>query len=422
MRVNTRSLVLLAASIPMLGGVFSTVHIAAAQAIDEPPLSLEDAVERALTENPELRAAGLAIEIERMRRDQASLPPPLALDTEIENFAGSDSSAGLTGAEITLGVSRVIERGGKAALRREIGERRMEQAATAAETARLALAERVTQRFIDVLALQERVTLAQQAVEIASETLAIVGARVDVGRSLEAERATATVALARAELARSGVERQLETARMSLASLWGAETPDFPRAGGNLYTLPRIESFEALSMQLDDNPDLLRRGAELRRYEAERRLAASRQQPDLSISGGLRHLGQQDDLGLVLSVSVPFGTRSRAQPEIDAADLLLEQSPLATAAQRRQLRAQLFALHQELTFARTALAALRETIIPEAENAVSMYGEAFAVGSSTLLELVDAQNRLLALRGEALEAASSYHSDLAEVRYLLGRR
>jgi outer membrane protein, heavy metal efflux system len=123
-----------------------------------------------------------------------------------------------------------------------------------------ALAQRVTQRFIDVLALQERAALAQKAVETASQTLGIVGARVDVGRSLEAERATATVALAQAELARADIEGQLDTARMSLASLWSASSPNFSQAEGDLYTLPPIETFEALSMQLDDNPDRSRFG------------------------------------------------------------------------------------------------------------------------------------------------------------------
>jgi cobalt-zinc-cadmium efflux system outer membrane protein len=357
-----------------------------------------------------------------MRRDSAALSPPITLETEIENFAGSGSSAGLDGAEVTLQLSRVLERGDKSALRREMGELRVEQAMLTEEAARLALAEGVTQRFIDVIALQERTTLAQRTVDVAERTLAIVQARVNVGRSSEAELSTAKIALSRAELERRDVDRQLEQARMSLASLWGASTPRFAQAVGDFFDLANVESFASLEQRLPDNLEILRHAADLRLHAASRRLAESKRKADVSVSGGVRHLGERDDVGLLLSVSIPFGSNSRARPEVAEADLLLAQTPLATDAQRRELRALLFRLHQDLLFARTSFVRLREMIIPEAENAVALYQEAFAVGSSTLLELADAQDRLLVLQGEALDAARTYHATLAEIEYLLGGR
>jgi cobalt-zinc-cadmium efflux system outer membrane protein len=323
---------------------------------------------------------------------------------------------------VTLQLSRVLERGGKSALRRQIGELRVDQAVISEEAARLALAEGVTQRFIDVIALQERTTLAQRTVDVAERTLAIVQTRVDVGRSSEAELSTAKIALSRAELGRGDVGRQLEQARMSLASLWGASTPRFTQAVGDFFDLPNVESFASLEQRLPDNLEILRHAAELRLHAASRRLAESRRKADVSVSGGVRHLGEQDDVGLLFSVSVPFGSNSRARPEVAEADLLLAQSPLTADAQRRELRALLFRLHQDLLFERTSFVRLREMIIPEAENAVALYQEGFAVGSSTLLELADAQDRLLVLQGEALDAARNYHATLAEIEYLLGGR
>ncbi|MEX2122951.1 MAG: TolC family protein [Woeseia sp.] len=390
--------------------------------VEVPALSLNEAMRMALAANPELKAAELQIEIERMRGDADALSPPVTLETEIENFAGSGSSSGLDGAEVTLQLSRIFELGDKSALRREVGKLRVDQAMISEEAARLALAERVTQRFIDVIALQERTTLAQKTVGIAEQTLTIVQNRVDVGRSSEAELSTAVIALSRAELEHLDAERQLEKARMSLASLWGASAPRFAQAVGDFFDLPSVESFAALEQRLPDNPEIQRQAAELRLHAASRRLAESKRKADVSVSGGVRHLGEQDDVGLLFSVSVPFGSSSRARPEINEANLLLAQSPLRADAQRRELRALLFRLHQDLLFARTALVRLRETIIPHAENAVALYQEGFAVGSSTLLELADAQDRLLVLQGEALDAARDYHATLAEIEYLLGGR
>jgi len=403
-------------------GLFVSGQADGQREVEEPALSLSEAMRMTMATNPELHAAGLQTEIERMRRDSAALSPPITLETEIENFAGSGSSAGLGGAEVTLQLSKVLERGGKSALRRQIGELRVDRAMISQEAARLALAEGVTQRFIEIIALQERITLAQRTVDVAERTLAIVQTRVDVGRSSEAELSTAKIALSRAELGRADVGRQLEQARMSLASLWGASTPRFAQAVGDFFDLPNVESFASLEQRLPDNLEILRHAAELRLHAASRRLAESRRKADVSVSGGVRHLGEQDDVGLLFSVSVPFGSNSRARPEVAEADLLLAQSPLTADAQRRELRALLFRLHQDLLFERTSFVRLREMIIPEAENAVALYQEGFAVGSSTLLELADAQDRLLVLQGEALDAARNYHTTLAEIEYLLGGR
>src|SRR5690606_7610781 len=116
----------------------------------------------------------------------------------------------------------------------------------------------------------------------------------------------------------------------------------------------------------------------------------------------------------------PFGSRSRAEAAIDEAELRMMRSPLEAEGYRRELRMLLYALHQELSYARTAFETLDGSIIPEAVNAVMLYEERFSLGGGTLLELVDAQDRLLALRNEAVDAARNYHSALAELEYLLG--
>jgi outer membrane protein TolC len=51
---------------------------------------------------------------------------------------------------------------------------------------------------------------------------------------------------------------------------------------------------------------------------------------------------------------------------------------------------------------------------------VRFYERGFELGSNSLLELSAAQERLLILRSEALDAAASFHLTLIEIESLLG--
>ena len=85
-----------------------------------------------------------------------------------------------------------------------------------------------------------------------------------------------------------------------------------------------------------------------------------------------------------------------------------------------ELRASVRALYQQLLASRNELTTLREEIIPEAKRAVAFYERGFELGSYNLLELTAAQERLLAVRRDALDAAASFHLTLIEIESLLG--
>ena len=383
-------------------------------------MSLAEAVERTLYRHPALEAAALEVDIERARREFESQPPPLEFEAGAEDFGGTGAVSGFDGAELTLQLSRVLELGDKATLRYDVGTRRVDQALVVEQTAALELAREVTHRYLEVVVLQERVTLARQMVRVAASTLEFVTARVKAGGSARAEASLARVELSRAELAVLGVDGQLDAARTALASMWQASPPDFGRAGADIYQLPGLPSYASLEQRLDDNPALLQRAAEVNLLRAQSQLVNARQKADVSVTGGVKHLAATDDVGFVFSVSVPFGSASRAKPSITESELLSEQTPLLVESQTIELRTTLSGLYSELLYADQAVDRLQEDIIPEAKTAVRLYEDTFRIGSSTLLELTQAQKELLALQEELVAIAGTYHSTLMEIEYLLG--
>lgn len=394
-----------------------------ARVADAPPassLTLGEAIGRALADNPGLRAAGLDVDIARARRDASALPTPLSIGVEVENFGGSDSLGGFDATETTLQLSKAFERGGKRALRAGLGDARVSLAESERRRARLDLAAEVTRRFVRVLVAQARIELAGEAIDIAAETREIVARRVEVGRSSEAELATAEIALAQAELERAGLDSRLESDRVGLATLWGETRADFGSARAELSALPAVEPFEGLRRRIDANPDLVRLVGETRIAEAEQRLAEARRQADLSVGFGLKHLAVPDDTGFTVSVSMPLGSRTRAAPSVAAAAARHERLPEVLEERRLELVAVLFELHEALETARERYRTLAMSLVPRGERAVELYRQGFELGSYSLLELSAAQRELLALRRRALTAAADFHLTLAEIEQLLG--
>jgi cobalt-zinc-cadmium efflux system outer membrane protein len=387
---------------------------------DEATLSLADAVQRTLDHHPSIRAAAVEVDIERARRDLDAQSPPLAIEAGVEDFAGTGVASGIDNAEITLQLSQVLERGDKSALRAEVGARRVDLAVVAADAGALDLARETTARYLEVVVLQERVALAREAEQIASRLLDFVQARAKAGSSTRAEASFARVEQSRAELARLRVDNRLDAARRALASQWLATTPDFGRTSADIYQLPALPAPETLERRLESSPALLTRAAELRVLQAQERLANAAQETDVSVSGGVRHLGEFDDVGFVFSVSVPFGSASRALPRMTESDLQSELNPLLAEAQMIEVRTMLSGMYSDLQFAEHAVGRLQAEIIPEAKTAVRLYEDAYRIGGSTLFELTQARKELLTLQEELVDVAGLYHAKLMEVEYLLG--
>jgi cobalt-zinc-cadmium efflux system outer membrane protein len=392
-----------------------------AQGSREPSVyTLQRAVDQALASNPGIRAAGYAVDIATVRRDLAALPQPMSLQAEAENFLGSGAAGSFDSAETTLQLSKVLELGAKRDRRERLGNARIELAETDRSLTRLDLSAEIARRFIRLVALQEELEIAGQAVALAESALATVRRRVEVGSNSEAELATADVALAHAELERAALLVRIDAARLRLATLWGADEAGELSAEARLFELPVPQTFESLKARISDNPDLLRSVDERRILEAEKRLAETRARADLGLSFGVRRLGETDDTALVFGASLPLGRRQRADAEVSAATTALDELSARTAQRRLDAISVLTGLYAEMHTAYADYIALRDTLLPRSEQAAELYRQGFEVGSFSLLELNRAEQDLLGLRREALAAAERYHTALVDIEQLLG--
>jgi len=407
--------------IVLLLGILGFGSCIAAEPPAQDPLTLDEALLAVLENNPVLLAGDYQAQAAAARIRQAQQSTPVQLKLELENFAGSGVFGGDDLLETTLSLGKILELGNKAELRGEVAHNEATLLDNERDAERLDLLAEAVRRFIHVVVDQERLKIARDKLTLAEGTAAIVDERVRVGKSPDAERSRARIAVARAELELEHAEHELATSRVKLATQWGDTEPDFSSARATLFSLNPVESFDTLAQLLERNPDLARFASEQRLAEARLRLAQSRRRMDIELSGGFRYFNLNNDGALVVSATMPLGSGSRAAPGIESSQLLSDRQPLLFRQRQLELHASLYEIYQELSHALTASQTLHEQIVPEAELALRGYEKGYRAGRYSLLELSDAQELLLEARLEAVMTASDYHNYRIEIERLTGQ-
>ena len=379
------------------------------------PLRLQEAVSRALGANPALAAEAAQLDAVRARAQREGLAPQYFVTGELENVGGTGSLSGVNSAESTLRIGRLIELGGKRAARQALGAAEIDQQQTAADATRIELTSRTAARFIEVAVDQQRLDFANERVRQAERTRREVAGWVWAARNPESDLRAAEIVVANAELDREHAEHELSSARTTLAATWGDTIPDFDTVAADLTDLPEVEPLDTLLARLPNTIDQQAFSREARLAEARRRIAEAARKPDLNFNVGVRRLEGPSDQGLVMSVSVPLGSRTRAGYSIAEADAQLAAIEARRKAEQFERHQLVFEKYQELGHARTEVESLRGRVVPKAEQALAFTRRGFEAGRFSFLSLSQAQTTLFELRERLVEAYARYHTLLVEL-------
>ena len=394
---------------------------AATPVVESNPLTLDDAFARVARTHPELRLFGARGDVLAAERDRAALRPPLVAGATIENALGTGSYSGLRGAELTLTLASVLERGGKLDARRTLAQTRIDALAVERETRRLDLLADVARRYLAIVAAQKQREIA--GLDITQRQRAVAGARqrLQAGASPESVVLTAQAALARAELASVRTVQQEVAARQHLAALWGEKAPRFTVVAGDPLVLPSVEDAATLAALLERTPELTHFADERRIREARLQLARTSATPDMEWQVGLRRLQASADTALVGSVSMPLGARRRAEPEIRAAEADLAAVEIEREAKGLALYSTLTEAHGRYQVAQMEVQRLRDDVLPKLSRAEAAAERAYRAGAISYLEWAQLQSERTYARRQQLDVAIDAQRALIELQRLTGQ-
>lgn len=383
-------------------------------------LSLEHAVQLALENNPELRAAQARIDAATGRASQARLwqNPELELSTEEGPVRGGRA---ISDAKQTIGLTQTLPFPGKKGLDRRMSWAEAQSSQAALDERRLEIVRDVKTAFYGVLTAERLVAVARELVELAESSAAAARKRVEAGAAADQEQLRTEILLeqARAELA--DFESDLTADRETLATVLGA-----PLQGATLSGELKESADPALleggrGTWLPAHPRIIAARINRDRGELGVRRAALEPYPDVTVGVAGGREGVPDRHSIVefrVSVPVPIIDRSKGRQQEALANLALAQAEQA-AVEQRLLRDWNVASTRWRTAA-AQVTAYRERILPKASDALRLVQTGFDEGKFGFIDLLDTQRTVAEARLEYQRKLLELNVAQAELEALMG--
>jgi len=368
----------------------------------ESTLSLSHVIALSMQHNAELRALREELGVRDAGVTRAGLLPNPTLDLE----AGTGA---LTGSKnensLALGLSQEIPLVGKRGKRLSVAEQERDLYRWQLLDKERRLREEVKTAFYDALLAKERVALADRSIALNRQLLDVTKERLSAGDIPELEMNLVKVELARSEGARIESAKTMLQNQARLWTLMGLASGSRPEITGTLDIGTLVAGTLAdLQQRANANrPDLRALKAEKKRGEADITLAQAEKIPNLTAGLVLRRdttsmeiAGQEGKdtaytVGIRLSIPIPLFDRNRAG---------VQEATARKNSTESRLNGTFMAVEREVatayaTFehAVSVLSLYRIDIIPQLEENLKLTQEAYRLGETGIIAVIQEQKK-----------------------------
>lgn len=389
--------------------LFRAAALAAAALLSTPtlpaPLTLEEAWQVAERTNPTFLAAQAALHAARGQLAESRAPlwhnPEASLESSRTRIPQVDERY----RSLTFGLSQTFEIAGQQGRRREAAEAELAAIeANIAETRAEVRAE-VEQRFVQLLALQQRAAVERETVALVAQAESAMQKRLDAGEVSRLDRNLAFVEAERARNQLTQVEEQITQARAELASVLQLPPAELPEVAGDLrraggYSLEDLLASAARRQKL---ASLAKREAAARGRLA---LEQASRYPDVTLGVNTGRDGppglRENVVGFAVSVPLPVFRRNDAG--VGRAMTELTQAQIEKQAADRDTQAAVRAQWLRIGQLEARAGRLRESVTRTLQENQRLSRRAFEEGEIGAVELVLVNRQLAELRRDVLEA------------------
>ena len=366
------------------------------------PITLDDAITRALAAAPQRAVAEARTEAWSAARRAADTKPAPTIEVAVENIGPLRGA--LDQSQVDFLYSQRIERGGKRAARIALVDR--EQAVSSAEAivTRLDTVQQAQRLFVEAQSATIKVEAVEERLRIARELQKAVAARVASARDpiFAGTRARTQVTDLEVELEVAIHERDRCLTR--LAELWGG-TPD----GLTVPTDSFLEVVHEEEPHLPSPSDLALFQARVARAEAAFDVERAAAVIDPTVTAGPRLLTGTGDVALVAGVSIPLANKRLNAANSDRAEALRRQAEAELAVERYQRNRAIDQAAEEVEEAQHAALAIRDRVLPGLRQTLAEVRAGYARGGFSFLDVSTAASAVAEARGRVIEAATRFH-------------
>lgn len=383
------------------------------------PITFAQAHQIAVERSPRAQLLEAQLEAAEGQIEQAQLRPNPTIGAELDNVLGTGELSGVDGAELTMGISQLLERREKRRSRADLARESKELFRWDYEEAVASLRYEVKQTFSQALLAQENVALQKELLELANESEVEVERRASAAKASAIELSQAKLATSRQRYAISTAERHLTEAKTQLAAIWNEPTATDFQLEGTVQIDPDLLPLSEFLNLIDYTPNIARFQSERQVQEAAIRLEQAEAKGDVEVFGGVKYLrGASDEGAFVVGVDIPWLIRNRNQGNIRSARAGLRVVEAQRQLAHRDATAALTVAYREMSSALEEWKALSEILLPAATATVEETKSGYEKGLITLLNVLEARKDLFEIRSEMLDATQRYLSAQIEIEKL----
>ena len=307
-----------------------------------------------------------------------------------------------------------------------------------AEIARRGLTVTVTKSFYALVVAQRKYATAQEALAQARRFLQLTEDTERVGQAAHSDVIKAQIQAQQQEAAFTEANLGMENARLDLSVLIFPSLDENFTAVDDLNTprpLPTLGEAQEMAGRM--NPDIRVATETLRQSNLDVRNAKNAFLPAISLDPvwgleancvaahcvytAIPEAGATPTLGyfITASLTVPLWDWGTLRSKLRQADFKQEQAQVSLSQTQRRILAELYAAYNEALVAREEVDKLRQTADLAGES-LRLVTLRYQGGSSTSLEVVDAQTTLITARNAYDDAQVRYRNALASLQTFTG--
>lgn len=417
------------------GGLFLILLVAAVGAprvVDaQGEMTIDELVTRALTDNPDLRAARAEIDAAAARVRQAALRPNPMLDLGGQKALGPDNN-------LSMGLTVPLDLNGRQPGRVGVAERELAMKRAQLRDRERRLAAEIRMKAGELLAARRNLGFTDDLLAINREGLRAVEDRVRLGRTPPLEESLLAVEVNRLDASRQLLAGRVDIAALQLRALAGLPPAAPLTLRGDLTpaALP-VDRASATKQALESRPDVSMSRAEIEMARARVRKEQAEGRWDASVNVGYQRQDVGYDLrGLTASgttrpiqdvfhyfgggVTITLPVRNRNQGNVAAAVADTRAAEHRNEFVRLTIGQEIESAFAQHDAARRSLEIYERGVRDVARRNLDVVRQTYLLGRNTVLEVVAEQRRYIEIETGYTDALRQLYDAAVEIRRAVG--
>jgi outer membrane protein, heavy metal efflux system len=359
-------------------------------------LSLDEAIDLALTNNPTLKAERTRIDQSRAQETSAGLRPNPFLQADAQFLPIFNPSKFSTDnvnqdQQYDLGVGYLFERGGKRQKRLQAARDQTEITRFEVSDAERNLAFSVAQQFVAALLARANLDFARQNLESFRKTVEISETRHQAGDISQGDLLRIKVQLLQFETDVTGARVALQQAMLALRQLVGfdAVAADYQIVGDLTYQ-PITESLDKVqATALQKRPDLAATRQSIVAARSQTTLARANGKQDPTTTFDYSHTGGISSASFFFTIPLPIFNRN--QGEVARSRFAETQAEFNAKAAEQAVLTDVQTAYEQAKANGTIVELYVSGYLKQAQESREITGFAFRQGAASLIDLLDAE-------------------------------